>query len=131
MGLWAEFSGISQGRCTQTGEECFERKSARPRRGQVWIPIFQIHRDARWFSAPERFDPYRWNDSARRPKFGYFPFGGGLRGCVAQHLAIAELVLGLAVMLSRFRFRLEPGAKVEMDAWLTLRPKNGVPAVVS
>jgi cytochrome P450 len=37
---------------------------------EVWIPIFQIHRDARWFSEPERFDPYRWNDSARRPKFG-------------------------------------------------------------
>lgn len=98
---------------------------------EVWIPIYQIHRDARWFWEPERFNPYLWNDSARRPKFAYFPFGGGLRGCVAQHFAMAELVLGLAVMLSRFRFRLEPGAKVETDAWLTLRPKNGVPVVVS
>ena len=98
---------------------------------EVWIPIYQIHRDVRWFSEPERFDPYRWKDGVRGPKFAYFPFGGGLRGCVAQHFAMAELVLGLAVMLSRFRFRLEPGAKMEMDAWLTLRPKNGVPVVVS
>lgn len=98
---------------------------------EVWIPIYQIHRDVRWFSEPERFDPYRWTDSARSPKFGYFPFGGGPRGCVAQHFAMAELVLGLVVMLSRFRFHLESGAKLEMDAWLTLRPKNGVPVVVS
>lgn len=98
---------------------------------EVWIPIFQIHRDARWFSEPERFNPHRWNDSVQRPKFGYSPFGGGLRCCFAQHFVMAELVLGLAVMLSRFRFRPEPGAKVEMDAWLTLRPKNGVPVVVS
>lgn len=98
---------------------------------EVWIPIRQIHRDARWFSEPDRFNPYRWNDGFRGPKFGYFPFGGGPRSCVAQHFATAELVLGLAVMLSRSRFRLVPGAKVEMDAWQTLRPKNGLPVVMA
>jgi cytochrome P450 len=98
---------------------------------EVWIPIQQIHRDARWFPAPGRFNPYRWDEGIRKPKVGYFPFGGGPRRCVAQHFAMAELVLGLAVMLSQFRFRLAPEAKVEMDAWLTLRPRNGVPVVVS
>jgi cytochrome P450 len=97
---------------------------------EVWMPIRQIHRDARWFSEPDRFNPYRWSDEVRRPKFSFFPFGGGPRNCVAQHFAMAELVLGLATMLSRFRFRLAPEAKVEVDAWLTLRPKNGVPVVV-
>lgn len=98
---------------------------------EVWIPIREIHRDARWFPEPDRFNPYRWTDSARRVKFGYFPFGGGARSCVAQHFAEAELVLGLAVILSRFRLRLVPGAKVQMHPGLTLRPKNGVPVVVS
>jgi hypothetical protein len=37
----------------------------------------------------------------------------------------------LAVMLSRFRFGLKPGTKIEPDAWLTLRPKNGFSVVVS
>jgi cytochrome P450 len=97
----------------------------------VWIPIRQIHRDVRWFSEPDSFNPYRWNDCARRPKFSYFPFGGGQRSCVAQHFAMAELVLGLAVLLSRFRFRLALRTKLEIDAWLTLRPKNGVPVVAS
>jgi cytochrome P450 len=97
---------------------------------KIWICVQQIHRDPRWFSNPDTFNPHRWNDGSRRPKFSYFPFGGGSRSCVAQHFALAELVLGLAVMLSRFRFKLAPGAKIETDAWLTLRPKNGVPVVV-
>jgi cytochrome P450 len=96
----------------------------------VWIPIRQIQRDARWFSDPDSFNPYRWNDGVQRPKFSYFPFGGGQRSCIAQHFAVAELVLGLAVILSRFRFQLEAGAKVETDAWLTLRPKGGISATV-
>ncbi|WP_213806254.1 cytochrome P450 [Granulicella sp. dw_53] len=97
---------------------------------KIWICVQRIHRDPRWFSDPDSFQPHRWSDGSRRPKFSYFPFGGGSRSCVAQHFAMAELVLGLAVMLSRFRFRLAPGAKIETDAWLTLRPKNGVPVVV-
>lgn len=44
---------------------------------------------------------------------------------------MAELVLRVAVMLSWFRFQIEPGAKVEMDIWLTLRPKSRVPVVIS
>ena len=100
-------------------------------RTEVWIPIREIHRDARWFPQPERFAPARWSDSVRQSMVGYFPFGGGMRSCIAQHFAMAELVLGLAVMLSRFRFRFEPRAKTEADAWLTLRPKNGVRVIVS
>jgi len=88
------------------------------------VPIYQIHRDARWFSEPNRFNPYRWKDGVRRPKFSYFPFGGGPRNCFAQHFAMAELVLELAAMLSQFRFRLVPGANLEMDAWLPLRPRT-------
>jgi hypothetical protein len=34
-------------------------------------------------------------------------------------------------MLARFEFRVAPGAKIEVDAWLTLRPKHGVPVVLS
>ena len=97
---------------------------------QIWIPIRQIHRNARWFPQPDRFNPYRWRDGLRGPQFSYLPFGAGSRKCVARHFAMAELVLGLATMLARFRFQPVPGTKLEMGAWLTLRPKNGVPVVV-
>ncbi len=92
----------------------------------IWVPVREIHRDPQWFSDPHRFDPYRWNTATQRPKYSYFPFGGGPRSCVAQHFSMAELILGLAVVLSRFRLEVAPGSQIEPEAWLTLRPRNGV-----
>jgi len=50
---------------------------------------FLVHRDARWFENPERFEPERWTPEARdaRPKFSYFPFGGGARVCIGERFA--------------------------------------------
>ena len=52
------------------------------------------------------------------------PLGEDSAAVSLSTLPWAELVLGLTVMLSRFRFRLEARAKIETDAWLTLRPKE-------
>ena len=46
-----------------------------------------------------------------RPKFSYFPFGGGPRMCIGHHFATTEAVLGLAAVLSRFRFSLATGSE--------------------
>lgn len=56
-----------------------------PARSIVLLSQYVMHRDARWFPDPERFDPDRWtaDEQAARPKFAYFPFGGGPRVRVA------------------------------------------------
>ncbi|MCL4508919.1 MAG: cytochrome P450, partial [Chloroflexi bacterium] len=40
-----------------------------------------VHRDPRWWPDPLVFDPERWTSEAdeTRPRFAYFPFGGGQR----------------------------------------------------
>ena len=50
---------------------------------------FLVHRDPRWWPEPARFDPARWAADASngRPKFAYFPFGGGPRQCVGEPFA--------------------------------------------
>ncbi len=95
----------------------------------VLLSPYVVHRDARWYPDPERFDPDRWAPDARagRPRFAYFPFGGGTRICIGEQFAMMEAVLVLATLAGRWRLRLHPPHVVEPVASITLRPRNGIP----
>lgn len=89
---------------------------------------YLMHRDARWFPDPEIFDPERWMPEAReaRPKFSYFPFGGGARVCIGERFAWIEGVIVLAALAQKWRLRLVPGQRIEPLPLITLRVKNGM-----
>lgn len=95
---------------------------------QSWVLAspWVVQRDARWFPEPLQFRPERWAADESRPKFAYFPFGGGARGCIGERLAWMEGVLALATLGQKWRLRLEPGHPVETHARMTLRPKFGM-----
>jgi cytochrome P450 len=85
------------------------------------------HHDPRFFPQPERFLPERWTiETVTRPRFSFFPFGAGSRICIGERFAWMEGTLLLALLGQRWRFRLAPGAKVEPDPLITLRPKFGL-----
>ncbi len=94
----------------------------------IYLVPWVMHRDPRYFDAPDEFRPERWDgDLAQRlPRFAYFPFGGGPRVCIGNRFAIMEAVLILATVLQRFRVELEPGRPAEPLPSITLRPKSGV-----
>lgn len=91
-----------------------------------------MHRDPRYYDDPDRFDPERWTPErkAARPKFAYFPFGGGARVCIGEPFAWMEGVLLLATIAQRWRLRLADDARVAPQPLMTLRPKHGMPMVV-
>lgn len=98
-----------------------------PARSVVLMSPYAVHRDPRWFPDPLEFRPERWlAEDAARPKFGYFPFGGGARVCIGERFAWMEGALILAVLGQRWRLLLEPGHPVETHARITLRPKHGM-----
>lgn len=99
-----------------------------PKDAQVVISTYVIHHDPRWHPEPERFDPERFTEEAQaaRPKFTYFPFGGGRRLCIGEGFAWMEGVLVLAAIGQRWRFRLPPDHSVTLDPHITLRPKGGL-----
>lgn len=103
-----------------------------PARSILLMSQYVTHHDARYFPEPFRFDPERWTPEAResRPKFSYFPFGGGPRLCIGEHFAWMEGVLVLATIAQRFRMRLAPGHPVEMQPLVTLRPKHGMKLIL-
>ncbi|MGQ0646882.1 MAG: cytochrome P450 [Gemmatimonadaceae bacterium] len=100
-----------------------------PAHGLVVMSQWVVHRDDRWWPEPDRFEPERHSPdaAASRPKFAYFPFGGGARMCIGEHFAWMEGVLVLATIARRWRFTLSPGARVQPHATITLRPRGGIP----
>ena len=87
------------------------------------------HRDPQLWTDPERFDPERFAPAAEagRPKFAYFPFGGGPRRCVGEPFAWMEGHLLLATIAHRYRMRVQPGYALELEPRVTLRPRQGMP----
>lgn len=91
-----------------------------------------MHHDARYFPDPYRFDPERWTTEAResRPKFSYFPFGGGPRVCIGEQFAWMEGALLITTIARQWTMRLAPGQQVEPRPMITLRPQSGIRMIV-
>ncbi|MBA3558931.1 MAG: cytochrome P450 [Gemmatimonadaceae bacterium] len=102
-----------------------------PSRTIVIMSPFITQRDARYFHDPEHFNPVRWTAEAvaERPRFTYFPFGGGPRQCIGEQFAWTEGVLLLAAIGQKWRLRLAPEHTVALDPSFTLRPKGGMPMI--
>ena len=96
----------------------------------VITPQWVVHRDTRWWDAPDSFRPERWlaapaESKAARPKYAYFPFGGGVRICIGESFAWTEAILLLATIAQRWQFRHVSGTRVAPEPRITLRP-NGL-----
>jgi cytochrome P450 len=87
-----------------------------------------IQRNPKYFPDPLRFDPERFTpeNKAGRPRFAYFPFGGGGRQCIGEAFAWMEGVLLLATIAQKWRMELLPGpiqGPDHVQPKITLRPK--------
>jgi len=94
----------------------------------VAVSQYVIHRDPRYFSNPEKFDPDRWKPEMKSslPKFAYFPFGAGPRSCVGEPFAWMEGVLLLATIAQKWRMKHVASHKIAPMPRITLRPKYGM-----
>ena len=100
-----------------------------PKGSYIHVSQFLMHRDARYFPEPERFDPERWRPEAiaARPRFSYFPFGGGGLQCIGEGFAWTQAMLVIGTLASRWQMRLAPGPPIELEPQLTLGSKYGMP----
>lgn len=99
------------------------------------VPQIAIHRDARFYPEPMRFDPDRFlpQATAGRPRYAYFPFGAGSRMCIGESFAWMEAVLVLASVVREWRLAF-PGAtpaELALKAQISLRPRDGVVLTVT
>ncbi|MBA3439509.1 MAG: cytochrome P450 [Pyrinomonadaceae bacterium] len=103
-----------------------------PAGAQVFMFQWVVHRDERFFERANEFQPERWiSDSTKRlPRFAYFPFGGGPRGCIGNAFAMMEAALLLATIAQRFRLKLVSDHPVTPLPTITLRPRSGIKVVL-
>ncbi|MEV0710026.1 cytochrome P450 [Nocardia aurea] len=90
----------------------------------VVISPFVNHRFPDFWESPLTFDPERFTrERARaRPPFRYFPFGWGAHLCVGQHMALVEVRVGLAMLLSRYDIELVNGLRVRENPEISNTP---------
>jgi cytochrome P450 len=99
-----------------------------PRNSIVAIMPWVVHRHRKLWQDPDRFDPERFApaQTAARSRYAYLPFAAGPHVCVGASMAMLQLIIAVAVLAQRFRFRLVPGRPVEPTAWTNIRPRSGV-----
>ena len=92
----------------------------------VYISPYVLHRHRDFWRDPERFDPSRFPEAERSE--AYLPFGAGPHRCIGAAFAMIEAPLVIATV--RERCIVEIDATPEPQAWITLRPREGMPARV-
>ena len=112
----------------------------------IFLPLYNIHRDDRFWPNADTFDPERFTRPYKNPDipdwdgfdpkkwegklypneiasdFAFLPFGGGARKCVGDEFALLEATVTLAMVLRQFEFEFDRAYSTEVD--FTEHPKN-------
>jgi len=102
-----------------------------PKGTRVMASQWSLHRDPRWYDAPDEFRPERWEPAAAQkiPENAWVPFGGGPRVCIGTRFAQVEATLVIATLAQRHTLEVDPGEISPVPAF-TLQPDNDVPATI-
>ena len=99
-----------------------------PKGTTVMLSPYAMHRNEEFWPEPEEFRPERFDpdEVAKRPRYSYFPFGGGPRVCLGNRFALMEAKIMMSMVLQRYRLSVTPGQDVVAEPMITLRPRNGI-----
>jgi cytochrome P450 len=102
-----------------------------PAQTVILMSQWVTHRDERFWPDAQKFDPDRWLPEQKndRPRWAYYPFGGGTRQCIGESFAWMEATLALATIAQCWRLQLVPHQTIELQPKITLRPRAGIKAV--
>ena len=115
----------------------------------IFLSLYNLHRDGRFWPEPDVFQPERWLTKYSNPEvqgwagydpekwintmlypnevssdFSYLPFGGGPRKCVGDEFATLEATVTLAMVLRRFEFDFDTSKLDETSVGIMEHPQD-------
>jgi cytochrome P450 len=99
-----------------------------PAGSAVMLPQWAVHRSERYWDSPLEFDPDRWLDERAddRPRFAFFPFGGGPRFCIGKQLSLLEARLILGTVCQQYRLEYQGDEPFDLRGSLTMHPRQAM-----
>jgi cytochrome P450 len=98
----------------------------------VLTSIYAIHRNPRYWEAPEQFNPDRFSpeNADKIEKGAYMPFGLGQRMCIGNQFALLEMISALAVLGRRYELHPKEGYVPKMIPAITTNVSEGMPMYI-
>ncbi|XP_065369654.1 cytochrome P450 6g1-like [Calliphora vicina] len=83
----------------------------------VYISVFGLHYDPKYWPNPTKFDPERFSPANKKllNPLTYLPFGDGPHNCIGSRLGLLQVKVGLVHLLKHYR--------VQVCAETVLKPK--------
>jgi cytochrome P450 len=99
-----------------------------PRRSQIVLSPWHLHRHERLWDNPDGFDPARWGteNGTACQRDAFIPFSAGARVCTGAGFAMVEGPLLLAHLLRDFRMEAIADDVPVPVAHLTVRSRSGI-----
>ncbi|XP_076760333.1 cytochrome P450 6j1-like [Xylocopa sonorina] len=83
---------------------------------EITIPVFGLHRDAKYWPDPDNFDPNRFDNERKQTieKMAFLPFGEGPRMCVGMKMALLQMKACLATLMLNYKLELSPKTQLPL-----------------
>lgn len=82
----------------------------------IWIPVYAIHRDPKFYANPNVFDPERFSNENKKkiPWHAYLPFGTGPRACIASRFVLQQIKTVIYHILIEFKIECSPKTQIPL-----------------
>ncbi|VVB16007.1 unnamed protein product [Arabis nemorensis] len=102
-----------------------------PKGLSIWIPVLAIHHSKElWGEDADEFNPERFTARSFESSRHFMPFAAGPRNCIGQSFAMMEAKIILAMLVSKFSFKISENYRHAPIVVLTIKPKYGVQLIL-